>query len=157
MITLTDSIEIEATADVVYDWLVQRLRDMDSYRQWHSNHVDIRWIKGGPVQEGSMLHAEAYLHGVLHKLKFRITKVIPNRLIEYRVLFPFALLTAGNSFVIEPTGDGRCIFTANGSFRFPRWLYERMHSRHKAKIDAIQRHMREEGENLKRALDDGMR
>jgi hypothetical protein len=35
----------------------------------------------------------------------------------------------------------------------PRWLFEKMHKEHKYKIDATQRHMKEEGENLKRALE----
>jgi hypothetical protein len=86
MITLTDSIEVEATPADVYNWLVQRLQDRASYQRWHPEHVDIRWIKGEPLQEGSVLYAEEYLHGVLHKLRFRITKVVPNNLIEYRAV-----------------------------------------------------------------------
>ena len=66
MITLTDSIEVEASAEDVYTWLVQRLRDKETYRQWHPDHVDIRWIKGEPLQQGSVLYAKEYLHGVLH-------------------------------------------------------------------------------------------
>jgi hypothetical protein len=155
MIKLTDSIEVEASAEDVYTWLVQRLRDKEAYRQWHPDHVDIRWIKGEPLQQGSVLYAEEYLHGVLHKLRFRITKVVPNRLIEYRALFPLSLLAPGNSFVIEPTGRDRCVFTATGSLRMPRWLFDRMHPRHRGKIEATQRHIREEGENLKRALEEG--
>lgn len=155
MITLKNSIEVEATPEDVFNWLVQRLQDKESYQAWHPEHVDIRWIKGEPLQEGSILYAEEYLHGVLHKLKFRITKVVPNELIEYRPLFPLSLLAPGNSFVIESKGEGRCLFTAQGSLRIPRWLFERMHPKHKGKIEATERHMREEGENLKRAVEEG--
>jgi hypothetical protein len=153
MITLKDSIEVEANPEEVFNWLVERLRDKESYQAWHPDHVDIRWIKGEPVQEGSVLYAEEYLHGVLHKLKFRIAKVIPNRLIEYRIAFPMSLLAPGNSFVIEPKGEDRCTFTAQGSLRLPRWLFANMHPKHKGKIEATERHMREEGENLKRAVE----
>jgi hypothetical protein len=153
MITLKDSIEVDATPEEVFNWLVQRLQDKESYQAWHPDHVDIRWIKGEPLQEGSVLYAEEYLHGVLHKLKFRINKVVPNCLIEYRILFPMSLLAPANSFVIEPKGERRCTFTAQGSLRIPRWLFERMHPKHKGKIEATERHMREEGENLKRAVE----
>lgn len=155
MITLKDTIEVEATPEEVFDWLVQRMKDKESYQAWHPDHVDIRWIKGGPLQEGSVVYAEEYLHGVLHKLKFRITKVVPNRLIEYRLLFPLSLLAPGNLFLIELKGEGRCVFTAQGGLRLPRWLFEKMHRKHKGKIEATEQHMREEGENLKRALEKG--
>lgn len=93
------------------------------------------------------------LHGALHKLTFRFTKVVPGRLIEYRSLFPVSLIAPGNQFVFEPTPEGACNFTAAGHLRFPRWLFERMHARHKGKIEATQRHMIEEGENLKKAVE----
>jgi len=153
LIILSDSIEVEATPEEVFEWLVQRMRDKESYQAWHPEHVDIRWIKGRPVEEGSIVCADEYLHGVLHKLKFRIVKIVPNRRIEYRSLFPLSLLSPGNTFDIEPKGNGGCIFTARGSLRLPRWLFERLHKRHKGKIEATKRHMKEEGENLKRALE----
>ena len=155
MITLKDSIEIKATPDRVFEWLAQRFKDKESYQAWHPDHVDIRWIKGEPLQEGSILYAEEYLHGDLHKLKFRITKIVPNRVIEYRSLFPLSILAPGNTFLIEPKGGNRCIFTAMGSLRIPRWLFEKLHKKHKGKIEATEKHMKEEGENLKRALEKG--
>ena len=85
MITLSDSIEVEATPEEVFEWLVERFKDKESYQAWHPDHVDIRWIKGGPLKEGSIVCADEYLHGVLHRLKFRIVKIVPNRRIEYRI------------------------------------------------------------------------
>jgi hypothetical protein len=155
MITLKDSIEIKATPDKVFEWLGQCFKDKESYQAWHPDHVDIRWIKGEPLQEGSIVYAEEYLHGYLHKLKFRITKVVPSRVIEYRSLFPLSILAPGNTFLIEPKGGNRCIFTAMGSLRIPRWLFEKLHKNHKGKIEATEQHMKEEGENIKRALEKG--
>ena len=165
MIKLKDSIEVEAPAERVFEWLCQHMRDKESYQAWHPDshlavfikppfwRVDIRWIKGRPLQEGSIVYAEEYLHGVLHKLKFRITKIVPNRKIEYRSLFPLSLLSPGNTFLIEPRGDNSCIFTAMGSLRIPRRLFEKMHKNHKKKIEATEQHMKEEGQNLKKALE----
>ena len=153
MINLKDSIEIKATPERVFEWLVQRFKDKESYQAWHPDHVDIRWIKGEPLQEGSIIYAEEYLHGDLHKLKFRITKIVPNRVIEYRSLFPLSILAPGNTFLIEPKGENSCIFTAMGSLRLPVWLFKKLHRKHKNKIEATEQHMKEEGENLKRALE----
>jgi hypothetical protein len=153
MIQLKDSIEVEAAPEKVYAWLAQRFTDKESYRAWHPDHVDIRWIRGEPFQEGAIIYAEEYLHGALHKLKFRVTRIVPNRVIEYRSLFPLSLVAPGNAFLIEPKGKNRCTFTATGSLRLPQWLFEKLAKKHENKIDATQRHMKEEGENLKRAVE----
>jgi hypothetical protein len=75
---LTDSIEVNASPEKVFSRLVQRMKDKESYQAWHPDHVDIRWIKGEPFHEGSVLYAEEYLHGELHKLKFLIMKIAPD-------------------------------------------------------------------------------
>ena len=149
MITLTDSIEIEAAPEKVFEWLAQRFKDKEAYQAWHPDHVDVRWIKGGPLQEGSIIYAEEYLHGQLHKLKFVTTKIVPNREIEYRFLFPWSIFAPGNTFLIEPKGKRSCIFTATVSFRGGT-LFEKLA---KNRIEATKRHMKEEGENLKNALE----
>jgi len=155
VINLKDSVEITATPEQVFEWLVQRMKDKESYQAWHPDHVDIRWIKGEPLQEGSILYAEEYLQGDLHKLRFRITKIVPNRVIEYRSLFPLSILSPGNTFLIELKGENSCIFTAMGSLRLPRWLFKKLHKKHENKIEATEQHMKEEGENLKMALEKG--
>jgi hypothetical protein len=155
VITLKDSIEIKATPQKVFEWLVQRFKDKESYQAWHPDHLDIRWIKGEPLQEGSALYAEEYLHGDLHKLKFRVTRIVPNRVIEYRSLFPLSILAPGNTFLIEPKEGSSCIFTAMVRLRLPGWLFKKLYERHENKIEATEQHMKEEGENLKRALEKG--
>ena len=149
MITLRDSIEIQATPDKVYEWLVRRFNSKEDYQAWHPEHVDIRWIKGDSMQKGSIVYAEEYLHGRLHKLKFRITKVVPNKEIGYRALFPLSLFSPGNAFIIESNGKGGSIFTATGSLRVGP-LFKKLA---KNQIEATKQHMKEEGENLKRALE----
>ena len=153
MITLCDSIEIAAPPEEVFEWLVLHMSNAELYKAWHPDHVGLRWVKGEPVKEGSIVYADEYLHGVLHRLKFRIVKIVPNKRIEFRSLFPLSLLAPGNSFVIEAKDHDRCIFTASGSLRLPRWLFERIAKGHKGKIEATKQHMKEEGINLKAALE----
>jgi hypothetical protein len=40
MITLKDSVEVEATPEEVFEYLAQRFQDKESYQAWHPDHVD---------------------------------------------------------------------------------------------------------------------
>ncbi|MFC2099661.1 SRPBCC family protein [Candidatus Bipolaricaulota bacterium] len=153
MIRLEDTIEIDAPASEVFAKLSEFLTDRDGYLAWHSEHVDLRWFKGEPMHEGSVLCADEYLHGRLHKLRFRVTRIVPDRLISYRPLFPLSIIATGNRFRFEPLGENRCTFIADGHLRFPLWLFRGMHEEHEGKLAASRQHMREEGKNLKRAVE----
>ena len=147
---ITDSIKTEAPPEEAFNFL-RGLKDDDSYKAWHPDHVVLRWIKGEPFEEGSMVYFEEYLHGKLHKAKFICTKVVPNRLIEYRPPFPLSIFFPRNQFIIEPTDDGGCTFAATVEIRMGP--LSRKLSR--KQIEGVKRHMKEEGENLKTALEKG--
>jgi len=152
-ITLTDSIEIKTKPEKIFDFLVH-LVDDESYRAWHpKDHVALRWLKGNPWEEGSVVYAEEYIHGKLHKLKFLVTKVVPNREIQYvpvsrflRRYFP------KNAFHLEPKED-TCVFTATGTYRIG-WLVRTFAgNRLERALSSVKKHIKEEGENLKRILE----
>ncbi len=155
MITLKDSIEIAAGAEDVFKLLVRYLTTGEAYRSWHPEHVELQWVKGEPVQEGSIMHAREYLQGHLHKLEYRVTKIVPNELIVYRPLFPLSIIATGNIFKIEAKGKNRCVFSAEGYIRFPLWLFKKIHKSHEGKLLASAKHMKEEGENIKKAVETG--
>ena len=145
--TLEDSIQIKATPEKVFKWLVHI---EENCRVWHPDHIDLRWIKGKPFEEGSTLYFEEYLHGKLHKGKFLCSRVEPDRKIEYRPLFPMSIICPKGSFIIKPKGEC-CIFTATTYLRVGP-LFSRLA---KNNIEAIRKHIKEEGENLKRLLERG--
>jgi len=156
MITLRDSIEINGSSEKVFMQLTRYLTNGEFYKSWHPEHVELRWIKGEPLQEGSVLYAEEYLQGYLHKFKFRITRIVPDKLIVYRPLFPLSIIATGNVFSIELKEESRSTFTAEGHIRFPLWLFKKVHKSHEGKLIASQKHMKEEGENIKRAVEKEM-
>jgi len=147
---ITDSIEIKAPPEKIFSFFTD-LKDDASYRAWHPDHVVMRWIKGEPFHEGSVVYFEEYLHGKIHKGKFICTKVVPNRLIEYKPPFPLSVFFPKNEFVIESTDEGSCIFTAAGIMRIGP-LGKRLSRK---QIEGMKRHMKEEGENLKAILEKG--
>ena len=155
MIVLKDSVKINASSEKVYQWLIQCLKNKENYKAWHPEHKEIRWLKGDPLQKGSIFYIEEYLQGILHKMKFRIIKIVPNSLIQYRILFPLSLFAPENKFMIEPLGEDSCTFTAMGKINIPHWLFIKMHKYHEQKLEASKQHMREEGENIKKALEEG--
>jgi len=150
---LTDSIEIRTTPEKVFEFF-RSLVDDASYRAWHpDDHVTMRWTKGSPCQEGSVVYAEERMHGKLHKLTFVTTKVVPNRQIEFspvswflRRYFP------KNTFSIEPKGDS-CVFTATIHIRLP--LLPRLLAKKSVErgLSSVRKHIKEEGENLKKILE----
>lgn len=153
-IVLIDSVEIGVSPERVFDFFLKMVDDV-SYQSWHpADHVSLHWIRGNPYEEGSIAYAEEYLHGKLHRLKFRISKVVPNREIEYvpvsrllRIFFP------KNRFEIKPRGDS-CIFTAEVHLRIGRIAKAFAKRKLEVGLSSIQKHMKEEGQNLKRILEE---
>jgi hypothetical protein len=148
MLCLRDVVEIDAPPERVFDWF-QHLDE--NYRSWHPDHVSCRYLEGSALEDGSVLYAEEYLHGRLHRLKFTLVEVIPGRELHYRI---FPGLSGG--FRIRPTDRG----TELVAEIFLGWsipligalldaALRALLSRH---IDAIRQHMNEEGVNLKTLL-----
>lgn len=150
MIELRDIVDIDAPVETVYKCLVKSLQDIESYKEWHPDHESIEWLRGDPVEEGSIVHIEEYINGVLTSLTFRFVEVVPNRLIRYRVRFPLSLIAPENRFEFEALGEGRSRFTAYGRIRMPMWLFLKSHPAHEGKLKGSMQHMKEEGKNLKR-------
>ncbi len=148
MITLRDSIEIRTSPEKVFNGLIKVFSSQEYFKKWHKDHVKCSWIKGQSFVVGSILYVEEYLHGELHKMKFLGTKKELNRKIEYKLLFPMSIVCPKGSFIIEPT-ERSAIFTATLSFRFGL-LFQKLA---KSRVEAIIKHMKEEGQNLKNILE----
>ena len=152
-VILTESIKIKTTPQKIFGFLT-RIVDDDSYQAWHpKDHVSFRWLKGPPWTEGSVIYAEEYIHGKLHKLKFKITKIVPNKKIEYSPVSRFIRkFFPKNEFIIEQKGEF-CLFTASGTYRLG-WIGKTFFGKAIEKSFAsVKKHMQEEGENLKRKLE----
>lgn len=151
-VILKHSIDIKTTPEKIWEFF---MNIEQNYETWHpEDHVLFRWKRGKPWEEGSVIYAEEYLHGKIHKLNFIINKVTAKREIEFcptsrllRIYFP------KNRFIIEPMGE-LCNFTAEIHFRVG-WIVKKF-ARKKLErgISDAKKHIREEGENLKRILEE---
>ncbi len=150
MIALRDTIEIGTTPERIFAGLIRVFSSDEHFKRWHEDHVKCQWLRGKPFEIGSVLYVEEYLHRGLHKMKFLGTRVEPHRRIEYRLLFPTSIVCPKGSFIVEPKGDS-CDFTALLYIR-AGWLFSTLAG---GRVEAIKKHMREEGENLKELLEKG--
>jgi hypothetical protein len=152
-VILTDKIDIQTTPQDIFNFLTGIVDD-DSYRAWHSkDHVRFEWIKGEPWAEGSVIYAEEYIHGKLHKLKFRIIKIVPNERIEYTPVSRFIrFFSPKNEFIIKRKGD-TCLFIASGTYRIGLIGKAFFSKAIEKGLSSVKKHMQEEGENLKQILE----
>jgi hypothetical protein len=147
VIQLTDSTFIDAPPEDVWTWL-ERMPLHD--KKWHPDHVICRYERGQVLQTGTVLHVEERLLGRLQRLRLRATAVVPGRLARYRSR-GFA-----GTFVAAPEGEGTQS-TAELSFGTSapivgRTLDAVASLALRSRLEAFQTHVREEGENLRRLL-----
>ena len=157
MITLRDTIEIKTSPEKIFEWFAHLDKNFNS---WHpKEHVECRYLKGNPLEEGSILYFEVYLLGKLQKAKYHITNVKLNSRIEHKVGFPLSLLGAGGAWIVEPRG-------ANSLFMNDVYLGSKIPLLGSVVDKLIQiflgrgneiiiQHMAEEGQNLKRIMEEG--
>ena len=89
----------------------------------------------------------------MHKIKFRIQEVVPNKKIEFVPFFWFLrIYFPKNTFAIEQKGDV-CIFTATVHLRIGRIAKKIAKNHIKDGLASVRKHVKEEGENLKRMLE----
>ena len=146
MRTLKESIEINISAEKIWEWL---LKFADNYCEWHPNHIKAYWKNGVPNEIGSIMYAEEIvIPGEVLKMTSKLTKLIPNKMYEFKTLKSLGMLMPKGSFQIEPKERG-CIFTATLDFRMGNFLNKFA----KKSVGFIQNHMKEEGQNLKKILE----
>jgi len=122
-----------------------------NYTRWHHDHIAFRSLQDGRQAVGNRFYLEERIHGQHLKRTMRYTKVVPDRLIEFvpdNALVRLFLRRV--SFITEPV-DGQCRFTQEVQVLIGpigRWL-------NRKGFAAVEKHMREEGENLKAIMESG--
>lgn len=145
MKSLRESIEINVSPEVIWDWL---LYIVENYLEWHPSHIKANWETETVSEVGSIMYAEEDISGEFLKMKSKLTILIPNKLYRFKTVGFLKLILAGGSFEMEPSEKGS-IFTATLDFHMGKLLSKLI----KKKVQQISQHMIEEGENLKKILE----
>jgi len=145
MKTLRESIEINVSPEVIWDWF---LHIAENYLEWHPSHIKANWETETASEVGSILYAEEDIDEKFLKMKSKLTNLIPNRLYRFKTVGTLKLILAGGSFEIEPSENGS-IFTATLDFHMGKLLSKLA----KKTVQQISLHMIEEGQNLKKILE----
>ena len=147
MIIIKDKIKIKTTPKEIFNFF----KHAENYKLWHPDHVACHWIKGKPLEKGSISYNEEYAHGRLHKLKVVYTKIVQNKEIEFKITNPIWRIFWPKSTLSIVEKDHYCIFTAKTYFRLgPISSFSK---RTRKVLETLKQHMKEEGGNLKKILE----
>ena len=149
-LVLKDSVEIKTTPEKIWEFFTDLEKN---YKAWHpEDHVLFKWTKGKPMETGSIFYAEEFVMGKIKKFKGTIDEVIPNRKIVFKYSFPLSLVSPGFEWQIEPKGSNS-VFTALSYIRY-MGLWRLISPKGiDTLIEIGGKHVKEEGENLKKILE----
>jgi hypothetical protein len=124
------------------------------YVSWHPDHVVCRVIKASMLQPGSEIECQEYLHGKLHTMRLRLTKIDPGRRVEYEIEAlgkgAFEAIQKGEEveFVAELGLGTEAPLVGRMVDTILCVLFDRQ-------LKAMRQHMQEEGQNLKKIIESG--
>ena len=146
---LSHSIEIKATHEEIWNFLI----NPDNYTIWHpQDHIRMWWKEGKPFEVGSKFYSEQLVFGKVQKYNGTIIELIPNRKVVFTFKFPMSLISPKIIWKTETKGENT-VFTAVSIIRAGN-LYKKIFRKGMEKlITEHNRHVSEEGENLKKILE----
>ena len=146
---LSHSIEIKTTPEKIWNFL----KNPENYTIWHpKDHIKVIWTEGKPFELGSKFYSEQLVFGKVQKYKAQIKEVIPNRKIVFTFKLPVSLISPEIEWRIEPKGSNT-VFTAISYIRAGHLFKKLFRNGMKNFIEEHNRHVGEEGENLKNLLE----
>ena len=149
-LVLRDSIEIKTTPEKIWEFFTNLEQN---YTTWHpEDHVLFKWTKGQPLENGSTAYAEQYVMGKVTKYNATLAEIIPNRKIVFKWSYPVSLMSPKIEWLIEPKGS-QSIFTAITYMRAGHLWSKLFKKGMKNIIEAHNKHVGDEAENLKKILE----
>ena len=123
-----------------------------NYTRWHPDHLGFEWRKGRGIAPGTVMWFTERIAGKVLSKEARITEVVPDRFFAFepvgRLMRTFL---PRMSFAFHPDPGG-FVFEAEVDVRGVGALGRRLNRR---EFSAVERHMAEEGCNLKHLLESG--
>lgn len=149
-VILEESTDVAAPPEAVYRFFEEM---EENYERWHPDHIAFRWTEGDGLERGAEAYFEERIAGKRQEKTVEFVAVSPGRYLEFKpTSFLVGLLMPQISFAIEPRSEG-CVLTQRIKIRTGP-IGARLNRR---EFDAVRTHMREEGENAKRILENESR
>jgi uncharacterized protein YndB with AHSA1/START domain len=146
---LSHSIEIKTTPEQIWNFL----KNPKNYKIWHpEDHIKLIWTEGKPFELGSKMYSEQRVFGKVQKYNGQITELIPNKKVVFKFKFPVSLISPEIEWRIEPK-QSSTVFTAISYIRAGHFYKKLFKKGMKKLINEHNRHVGEEGENLKKLLE----
>jgi len=154
---VTEQTIIKTSPERIWQFLVNLHKD-GNYTKWHpQDHIKFTLVEGDLEKVGSIASFEERIGKVIIKGSYKVTQSVSPRYLEYSPTFPLSLLKAMKAyFKIEPINSSQTKFTAYTEYGYNiplfdilvDWIVELF-----IKKEGIEKHMHEEGENLKQILE----
>ena len=123
-----------------------------NYTRWHPDHLGLEWREGRGIVPGTVIWFSERIAGKVLSGEVRITEVVPGRFFAFAPTgWLMRAFLPRMSFAFHPDPGG-FVFEAEVWLRGIGPLGRRLNRR---EFDAVERHMAEEGRNLKRLLESG--
>jgi len=110
-------------------------------------------MEGKPLEKGTTCYVEQYVMGKPTKYNATLVEIIPNRKIVFKWSYPVSLLSPKVEWLIEPKGN-KTTFTAIIHMRAGHLFKKLFKKGMKNVIVTHDKHVLEEGENLKKILEE---
>jgi hypothetical protein len=147
---LKHSIDINTTPEKIWKFFKNIEKN---YKIWHpKDHIKFEWTKGEPLVLGSNIYSEQYVFEKIQKYKGFLKEIIPNRKIVFGFKYPVSIFTPMIEWLIEPK-NSKTTFTAITYIRAGHFYKRLFKKGMKNLIIEHDRHVAEEGENLKKLLE----
>ncbi|MCC5971963.1 MAG: SRPBCC family protein [Pararhodobacter sp.] len=148
-LTFEDRIFIAATPERGFAFFEKM---EENYTRWHPDHIAFEWRKGRGLAVGNVFWFDEWIGGKRMAKQVRLVEVVPARLMVFEPTFWLLrafLPRMSFAFIPEPGGF---IFEAKIVMRGIGALGRRLNRRD---FLAVERHMAQEGQNLKNLLETG--
>jgi len=142
--------EIKTTPEKIWEFFY---KIEDNYKTWHPEcHNYWRWIKGNPLEIGSKMDSEETIGGHKSQIKCTVIESVENQKIAMKTVFPLSFMCPKMEWIFEPSGENT-LFIARTHYKFGR-IFLALKKKTVAEILSLtQKHMDEEGNNLKKIAD----
>jgi hypothetical protein len=148
-VILRDTIDLHASPADVFAFFEGM--DQPRYLGWHPDHKVFRWTRGKGLKVGNEFYFEEVIAGKLLRKSVVFTRIDDGERIEFAPTFwLMRLFLPRLVFRLEPIAGGHYRFVAEIVLRAGP-LAARLNKR---EFDAVREHMRVEGINLKRFVEE---